>query len=154
MASEVPQAQTGSQSHNTSETKSGIKPSLATSIDNVEANTGSSVGSNKPISNVESDEVIKDKSKIDFTEGGNFKFYPDNPENHRHKYRWVNKEPSKFYDPCEESRQASMNCVLRNQLDKTVCQDFFDAYTECKTDFFKKKNKDRRQGKGGWGFWD
>lgn len=80
------------------------------------------------------DEVIKDKGKVDFTKGGveNYKFYPDNPVNHRHKYRWSMKEPSKYYDPCEESRQASINCMLRNQEDKTVCQDFFDAYKECK----------------------
>ncbi|CAG89628.1 DEHA2F20526p [Debaryomyces hansenii CBS767] len=101
------------------------------------------------------DEVIKDKGKVDFTKGGveNYKFYPDNPVNHRHKYRWSMKEPSKYYDPCEESRQASINCMLRNQEDKTVCQDFFDAYKECKKDFFNKKVADRRQGKGGWGIW-
>lgn len=102
-----------------------------------------------------SDEVIKDKSKIDFTQGGveNYKFYPDNPVNHRHKYRYSMKEPSKYYDACDESRQASISCMLRNQEDKTVCQDFFDAYKECKKDFFNKKKKDRREGRGGWGFW-
>lgn len=108
-----------------------------------------------PKTQVATDKVVLDKNKVDFTEGGpqSFKFYPDNPENHRHKYRWANKEPSKFYDPCEESRQASINCVLRNQDDKLVCQDFFDAYTECKRDFFAKKRKDRREGKAGWGRW-
>lgn len=107
----------------------------------------------KPIS--PTDEVVKEKSEVDFTKGGveNYKFYPDNPENHRHKYRWAMKEPSKFYDPCEESRQASINCVLRNQEDKLVCQDFFDAYKECRSDFFNKKKKDRREGFGGWGKW-
>lgn len=111
--------------------------------------------SKKEKPNGKSDEVIIDKSKVNFTEGDvkDYKFYPDNPEHHRHKYRWANKEPSKFYDPCEESRQASMSCMLRNQEDKTVCQDFFDAYRECKRDFFNKKKKDRRDGKGGWGIW-
>ena len=111
--------------------------------------------SKKEISPLTTDEVIKDKEKVDFTKGGveNYKFYPDNPANHRHKYRWSMKEPSKYYDPCEESRQASINCMLRNQEDKTVCQDFFDAYRECKKDFFNKKVADRRQGKGGWGIW-
>jgi len=103
----------------------------------------------------ESDEVITDRSKVDFTKGGveNFKFYPDNPENHRHKYRWSMKEASKFYDPCEESRQASINCVLRNQDDRLVCQDFFDAYKECKKDFFDKKRRDKMSGVKGWGWW-
>lgn len=102
-----------------------------------------------------SDKVVTEKEKVDFTEGGpeEFKFYPDNPKNHRHKYRWVNKDPSKYYDPCEESRQASINCVLRNQEDKSVCQEFFDAYRECTRDFFAKKKQDRQSGKKGWGLW-
>ncbi|EGV60615.1 Mitochondrial copper homeostasis protein [Yamadazyma tenuis] len=102
------------------------------------------------------DYVETRKDKVDFTKGGvdNYKFYPDNPNSHHHKYNWVNKEPSKFYDPCEQSRQASINCVLRNQDDRSVCQAFFDAYTECRRDFFKKKKEDRQKGKGGWGFWD
>lgn len=102
-----------------------------------------------------SDKVITEKDKIDFTKGGpeEFKFYPDNPKNHRHKYRWANKDPSKYYDPCEESRQASISCVLRNQEDKSVCQEFFDAYRECSKDFFAKKKQDRQSGKKGWGLW-
>lgn len=105
--------------------------------------------------NLESDKVVKDKENINFTEGSvdDFKFYPDNPKNHRHKYRWANKEASKYYDPCEESRQASISCVLRNQKDKSVCQDFFDAYRECSKDFFAKRRQDRREGRKGWGIW-
>lgn len=104
---------------------------------------------------VKSDKAVTDKEKVNFTEGevDDFKFYPDNPQNHRHKYRWANKEASKYYDPCEESRQASINCVLRNQKDKSVCQEFFDAYRECTKDFFAKKRQDRRDGKKGWGLW-
>ncbi|KAI5950784.1 COX23 [Candida jiufengensis] len=100
------------------------------------------------------DEVEKNKSKVNFTNGGveNYKFYPDQPENHRHKYRWAMKEPSKFYDPCEESRMASMDCLYRNQDDKYVCQDFFDAYRECRKDFFRKKKADKLEGKKGWGW--
>lgn len=106
----------------------------------------------KEAARFESEAVVKEKEKVDFT-SEKLKFYPDNPENHRHKYRWVNKGPSKYYDACEESRQALINCMLRNQQDKTVCKDFFDAYKECKEDFFRKKKSDQRQGKGGWGFW-
>ncbi|KAG7195253.1 Mitochondrial copper homeostasis protein [Scheffersomyces spartinae] len=99
-------------------------------------------------------EVVTDKQKVDFTKGGpdKFKFYPDNPTNHKHKYNWVMKEPTKFYDPCEESRQASMDCMLRTQ-DKSDCEDFFKAYRECKADFFANKRKEKIEGKGGWGFW-
>lgn len=101
-----------------------------------------------------SDEVEKDTSKVDFTKGGveEFKFYPDNPKSHRHKYKWSMKEPSKFYDPCEESRMASMDCLYRNQDDKYACQEFFDAYRECRKDFFRKKRQDNRNGAKGWGW--
>ncbi|KAL6454780.1 COX23 Cytochrome c oxidase-assembly factor COX23 [Candida maltosa Xu316] len=101
-----------------------------------------------------SDEVEKDKSKVDFTKGSveEFKFYPDNPKSHRHKYKWSMKEPSKFYDPCEESRIASMDCLYRNQEDKYACQEFFDAYRECRKDFFRKKREDKIDGKRGWGW--
>lgn len=102
---------------------------------------------------LDSDAVEMDKSKVDFTKDGTYKFYPDNPENHRHKYRWLTKEPSKFYDPCEQSRQALLDCILRNQEDRMVCQDFFDAYRECRKDFLKKKRQDRRDGVKGWHFW-
>lgn len=61
-------------------------------------------------------------------------------------------EPSKFYDPCEESRMASMDCLYRNQDDKYVCQEFFDAYRECRKDFFRKKRQDKVEGKKGWGW--
>lgn len=115
----------------------------------------STVSSKKPSTEkLITDEVEKDTSKIDFTKGNveEFKFYPDNPKSHRHKYKWSMKEPSKFYDPCEESRMASMDCLYRNQDDKYVCQEFFDAYRECRKDFFRKKREDRVQGKKGWGW--
>lgn len=107
------------------------------------------------IQTVSYDEMINDKNKVDFTKGGveNYKFYPDDPDNHRHKYKYAMKDPSKFYDACEKSRQASLNCILRNQEDRSVCREFFEAYRECRKDFFEKKKKDRREGKRGWGFW-
>lgn len=111
--------------------------------------------SNPDLLLLDSAQKIKETKNIDFAQGSpdEFKFYPDNPKNHKHKYEWANKMPSKFYDPCEESRQASIDCVLRNQIDKSVCQDFFDAYRECTKDFFAKRKKDRLEGRGGWGFW-
>lgn len=91
-------------------------------------------------------------SKAPETGGERLKFYPDEPLSVKHKYSWSSKEPSKFYDPCQECRQASLDCVLRNQEDRTVCQDFFDAYKECKKDFFDKRRAEKRVGKGGWGW--
>lgn len=118
--------------------------------------TGQKLTMSNDKKSTEGDTVELDKSKVDFTAGGvdKYKFYPDNPQNHRHKYRYSMKEPSKYYDPCEETRQASINCMIRHPEDKkAMCQDFFDAYKECKRDFYNKKRQDRREGKKGWGVW-
>ncbi|KAI6117434.1 cysteine alpha-hairpin motif superfamily [Pisolithus croceorrhizus] len=39
---------------------------------------------------------------------------------------------SKHTDPCEDAAKASLKCMDRNQYDKDKCQDFFQAYRDCK----------------------
>lgn len=91
---------------------------------------------------------------VNFTAGSpdEYKFYPDEPLHVKHKYAWISKEPSKFYDPCQECRKASLDCIMRNQKDRLVCLDFFEAYRDCKKDFFANRAKEKRLGKGGWGW--
>ena len=35
------------------------------------------------------------------------------------------KDPSKFYDPCQEAADRSLRCVYRNGGDKSLCHDYF-----------------------------
>lgn len=80
----------------------------------------------------------KNFKKIDYHSDDlkNLKFYPDDIKDEIHYKIYNNKPSSKFYDPCNLSRQASINCILRNQNNKKECQEYFDAYKECKNDFF------------------
>ena len=99
----------------------------------------------------------KDLSKVDFTNGDNSKtpseaiknyaFYPDHPENALHKYLFALKQPGQYYDPCEESKKMSFKCLERNQDDKYQCQEFFDAYKECKKSWSAAKRMSRTEWK-------
>lgn len=98
----------------------------------------------------------KDLTSVDFTNGNtsnspgeaikNYSFYPDHPENALHKYLFVLKQPGQYYDPCEESKKMSFKCLERNQDDKYQCQEFFDAYKECK----KSWSEAKRMSRGDW----
>lgn len=98
----------------------------------------------------------KDLKSVDFTNGNtsktpgeaieNYSFYPDHPENALHKYLFALKQPGQYYDPCEESKKMSFKCLERNQDDKYQCQEFFDAYKECK----KSWSAAKRMSRGDW----
>ncbi|CAI8491687.1 hypothetical protein ACO0OL_003471 [Hanseniaspora opuntiae] len=98
----------------------------------------------------------KDIKNIDFTNGGQKKtiqeskdsyvFYPDKPDNALHKYLFTMKQEGQYYNPCRESELMSFKCLERNQDDKYRCQQFFDAYKECKK-FWAQK---RKQGGNDW----
>ncbi|KAM7192167.1 hypothetical protein V8F20_009002 [Naviculisporaceae sp. PSN 640] len=42
------------------------------------------------------------------------------------------KSRSEFLDPCQEAAQRSIRCLNRNDGDRTMCQDYFQAYRDCK----------------------
>ena len=42
------------------------------------------------------------------------------------------KSRSEYLDPCQEAAQRSIRCLHRNQGDRTMCSDYFEAYRECK----------------------
>ncbi|EDO16243.1 hypothetical protein Kpol_505p20 [Vanderwaltozyma polyspora DSM 70294] len=89
-----------------------------------------------------------DKSKVDFAnkdDKKDLKFYPDNPESTLAKYRFITKETSQYYDPCQESAQMSFNCLDRNNYDKSKCRAYFDAYRECKKQWLRARRQDRSQ---------
>ena len=37
-----------------------------------------------------------------------------------------------MYRPCEQASKAALECLDRNNYDKTQCSDFFQAYRDCK----------------------
>ncbi|QLQ79668.1 hypothetical protein HG537_0C03160 [Torulaspora globosa] len=93
--------------------------------------------------------AITDRNKIDFApkgeNPGSFKYYPENPENGVNRLMFAIKGPSEYYDPCQESAQMSFNCLDRNNYDRDMCKEYFDAYRECKKQWLSARRKDRSQ---------
>lgn len=54
---------------------------------------------------------------------------------------------SKHTDPCEDAAKASLKCMDRNQYDKGKCEDFFQAYRDCKRAWLDERWNDRREGR-------
>lgn len=60
------------------------------------------------------------------------------------------REPKKWSDPvtnyCLDEANASYACLSRNGYNKEKCEEFFEAYRQCKRSFNKIKAERRRKG--------
>ena len=79
------------------------------------------------------------RHNIDFTPDENdpstYKYFPDNPTSFESQMQFNIKEPSLYFDPCEESARMSRRCLEDNWDNpdkKTICKEFFKAYKDCK----------------------
>ena len=63
-----------------------------------------------------------------------------------HQQAFSSKRNSQYYDPCQEAANKSIKCMHRNAGDKDMCQDYFQAYRDCK----KEWTEMRRTGKATW----
>ncbi|CAI4063865.1 Cox23p SKDI_08G1620 [Saccharomyces kudriavzevii IFO 1802] len=92
---------------------------------------------------------ITDRTKVNYVPKNNdpssFQYYPDDPENPINKYKFALKADSQYYDPCEESSKLSFQCLERNDYDRSKCQEYFDAYRECKKQWLTARRKNRQQ---------
>jgi cytochrome c oxidase assembly protein subunit 23 len=91
--------------------------------------------------------IERDKTKVDYTKDGSYKFYPDNPVEEEHKAAFLSKRPSEFYEPCLEASKMSLRCLDRNNYDKSMCTEYFRAYRECKKEWQDKRKQDKREGR-------
>ncbi|AAS50901.2 ABR130Wp [Eremothecium gossypii ATCC 10895] len=92
--------------------------------------------------------VQTDRAAVNFTpstDASSFQFYPDNPESPLARYRFAAKGPSQYFDPCQESANMSMKCLERNNYDRDLCREYFDAYRECKKQWLSARRKDNSQ---------
>lgn len=48
---------------------------------------------------------------------------------------YCRKEPSQYYDPCQQASQMSLGCLERNNYDKEACIEYFKAYKECRQEW-------------------
>ncbi|KAK0610997.1 hypothetical protein B0T14DRAFT_394282, partial [Immersiella caudata] len=56
----------------------------------------------------------------------------ENPWNEETKAKFQLKSRSEFLDPCQETAARSIACLRRNDGDRSMCQDYFQAYRDCK----------------------
>ncbi|RKU45269.1 Mitochondrial copper homeostasis protein [Coniochaeta pulveracea] len=62
------------------------------------------------------------------------------------KSKFESKPKSAFLDPCQEAANRSIRCLNRNDGDRTLCTDYFEAYRACKKEWTEKRKKER----GSW----
>ncbi|KAJ0120510.1 cytochrome c oxidase-assembly factor coxmitochondrial [Diaporthe amygdali] len=63
----------------------------------------------------------------------------EDPWNDKTKEEFNSKSRSKWLDPCQEAASKSIKCLNRNGGDRTMCQDYFEAYRECKKTWINKR---------------
>jgi len=95
-------------------------------------------------------EIPQTVDQVNFTKGSvdQYKFYPDNPTSEENKRKFASKEPSKYFDPCNQSAQMSIRCLENNDYNKDMCHEYFKAYRECKKEWLQKRREDRYKGNG------
>ncbi|KGY15698.1 cytochrome c oxidase-assembly factor COX23, mitochondrial [Paracoccidioides brasiliensis Pb03] len=57
------------------------------------------------------------------------------------KPMFTNKPASGYYDPCQDFADRSIKCMRRNDNDKTMCSDYFQAYRDCKKEWMTQRKK-------------
>ncbi|KAF2857778.1 mitochondrial cytochrome c oxidase assembly factor [Piedraia hortae CBS 480.64] len=57
---------------------------------------------------------------------------PKDAEWQKSTKRFQNKRHSEYFDPCQEAANRSLKCLRRNEGDKSLCADYFQAYKDCK----------------------
>ncbi|KAJ5112310.1 Cytochrome c oxidase-assembly factor cox23 [Penicillium argentinense] len=53
--------------------------------------------------------------------------------------KFSNKPASEFYDPCQDFADRSLKCLKRNNFDREMCGDYFQAYRDCKKNWLNQK---------------
>ncbi|KAK0648928.1 hypothetical protein B0T16DRAFT_456378 [Cercophora newfieldiana] len=67
------------------------------------------------------------------------------PWNAETKAKFKSKNRSEFLDPCQESASRSIQCLRRNDGDRSMCQDYFQAYRDCKKLWTDKRNEEKKK---------
>ncbi|KAH8900940.1 hypothetical protein GQ53DRAFT_740769 [Thozetella sp. PMI_491] len=64
------------------------------------------------------------------------------------KDKFESKSRSEWFDPCQEAAARSIACLRRNDGDRSMCQDYFQAYRDCKKNWTTRRREERgKEGK-------
>ncbi|EPS28724.1 hypothetical protein PDE_03670 [Penicillium oxalicum 114-2] len=68
------------------------------------------------------------------------------PQDEQHGKAWEkaerkfsHKPASEYYDPCQDFADRSLRCMKRNNFDREMCGDYFQAYRDCKKNWLNQK---------------
>ncbi|KAM0722000.1 hypothetical protein Q7P37_002926 [Cladosporium fusiforme] len=64
--------------------------------------------------------------------------------------QFSNKRYSEYFDPCQEAADKSLKCLRRNGGDREMCQDYFEAYKECKKNWMEEMKEEKRKNSKSW----
>ncbi|KAF2239362.1 hypothetical protein EV356DRAFT_502409 [Viridothelium virens] len=59
--------------------------------------------------------------------------------------KFNSKRHSEYFDPCQEAAERSLRCMHRNGGDRDMCQDYFQAYRDCKKQWTEERRKARQK---------
>lgn len=59
--------------------------------------------------------------------------------------KFESKSKSEYLDPCQEAASRSIRCLHRNDGDRSMCQDYFQAYRECKKNWVNRRKDEKRK---------
>ncbi|KAJ9222636.1 cytochrome c oxidase-assembly factor cox23 [Paecilomyces variotii] len=53
--------------------------------------------------------------------------------------KFTRKNPSEYFDPCQDFADRSIKCMRRNAGDRDMCHDYFQAYRDCKKEWMTQR---------------
>ncbi|KAI5803412.1 hypothetical protein DFH27DRAFT_48226 [Peziza echinospora] len=77
--------------------------------------------------------------------------FVENPVEPQVKKIFRGKGASEFFDPCQDAASKSIKCLHRNNGDREMCSDYFQAYRDCKKKWIEERKEDRKKGVGFFG---
>ncbi|ROV89384.1 hypothetical protein VSDG_08656 [Cytospora chrysosperma] len=63
----------------------------------------------------------------------------DDPWDEKTREKFNSKSRSEWLDPCQEAASRSIKCLNRNGGDRKMCQEYFQAYRDCKKNWINKR---------------
>ncbi|KAG9248310.1 hypothetical protein BJ878DRAFT_488637 [Calycina marina] len=74
----------------------------------------------------------------------------ESPWDPKTSQKFENKRPGEYFDPCQEASARSMKCLHRNANNKEMCNDYFQAYRDCKKQWMAERKEAKLKNAKPW----
>ncbi|KAG7119507.1 Cytochrome c oxidase-assembly factor cox-23 like protein [Verticillium longisporum] len=68
-----------------------------------------------------------------------------NPWTEETKTKFETKSKSKYMDPCQDAAKRSIKCLNRNNGDREMCGEYFQAWRDCRQAWMDQRKEERRK---------